>query len=82
MGAYMKELCLLAVIVASIAGCASTPGMESDTAKKERLSDAYIPVGTAIPRKRTEQGAAPAGEINKQALENDRMTSSANRDGG
>ncbi len=72
----MKALCLLAVVVGSLAGCASAP--ETDAlSKRERVADEYVPVGTAIPRKRSQQGVAPAGEADKQALENDRMMSSA-----
>jgi hypothetical protein len=67
----MKQLCLLAVIVASVSGCASTPG-QSDIAKGERVADAYVPVGTMIPRKKVEHGAAPASVVDKQAMENER----------
>lgn len=67
----MKELCLLAVVVASLTGCASTQGM-GETAKGERLADAYVPVGTMIPRKKVEHGAAPSSVVDKQAMENER----------
>jgi hypothetical protein len=74
----MKELCLLAVVIASIAGCASTGGVDSGSAPaKERVSDVYVPTGTIIPRKRSERGAAPStvAEVDKQALENERQMS-------
>ena len=74
----MKSLCLLAVLIASIAGCASAPGSESARAPAvERVSDAYVPIGTIIPRKRSQGGAtaAPVGEVDKQALENERAMS-------
>jgi hypothetical protein len=74
----MKELCLLAVVLASIAGCASTPGVEAGNgAARERISDTYVPTGTIIPRKRSERGgtAAPVAEADKQALENERLMS-------
>jgi hypothetical protein len=70
MGGVMKELCLLAVVVASIAGCASTP--MGEISKGERVADAYVPVGTMIPRKKVEHGAAPASVVDKQAMENER----------
>jgi hypothetical protein len=75
----MKLLCLLAVVIASIAGCASTPGSEPGKAPAgERVSDAYVPIGTIIPRKRSQGGApaAPVAEVDKQALENERAMSS------
>ena len=71
----MKVVCLLAVVIVSIAGCASTPGTESgNTPAAQRLADAYVPIGTIIPRKRSERGTAPAtiSEVDKQALENER----------
>lgn len=74
----MKELCLLAVVLVSIAGCASTPGAEAGKgAPKERISDTYVPTGTIIPRKRSERGGAAASvsEVDKQALENERLMS-------
>ncbi|MGX4642654.1 hypothetical protein [Massilia sp. SYSU DXS3249] len=72
----MKVLCLLAVIVASIAGCASTSAPPT-TAKRERVSDDQITVGSRIPRKRADQGVAPVSQVDKQALENERTMSSA-----
>jgi type IV pilus biogenesis protein CpaD/CtpE len=72
----MKQVCLLLVVVASIAGCASAPGSETGKAPAaERVSDAYVPIGTIIPRKRSERGmaAAPITEVDKQALENERL---------
>jgi hypothetical protein len=74
----MKELCLLALVIASIAGCAGAPGSESGkNPAGERVSDAYVPIGTIIPRKRSQGGAtaAPVGEVDKQALENERAMS-------
>ena len=67
----MKQLCLLAVVAASISACASTPG-QGEIAKGERVADAYVPVGTMIPRKKVEHGAAPASVADKQAMENER----------
>lgn len=73
----MKELCLLAVVIASIAGCASTTAESGSSSAKERVSDAYVPTGTIIPRKRNERGVASSAvaEIDKQALENERAMS-------
>lgn len=73
----MKELCLLAVVIASIAGCASTATESGSGPAKERVSDAYVPTGTIIPRKRSERvaGAGAVAEIDKQALENERVMS-------
>jgi hypothetical protein len=73
----MKELCLLAVVVASIAGCASTTAESGTGPAKERVSDAYVPTGTIIPRKRSERGAGASAvaEVDKQALENERVMS-------
>lgn len=72
----MKQLCLLAVVVVAIAGCASAPGSESGKAPgAERVADTYVPVGTIIPRKRSERAGAalPVSEVDKQALENERL---------
>ncbi|MGJ9417783.1 hypothetical protein ACHAC9_08470 [Massilia sp. CMS3.1] len=72
----MKVLCLLAVVIVSIAGCASTPDTESGNAPAaQRLADAYVPIGTIIPRKRSKQEASPApiSDVDKQALENERL---------
>lgn len=75
----MKLVCLLAVVIASIAGCASTPDTESSYASsKERAEDTYVPTGTIIPRKKSERrsaGVSPVAEIDKQALENERAMS-------
>jgi len=73
----MKVLCLLAVVIASIAGCASTPGSDAGkTPAGDRVSDAYVPIGTIIPRKRSQGGTpTPVAEVDKQALENERAMS-------
>lgn len=74
----MKLRYLLVVVVASITGCASAPGSESGKAPAgERVSDAYVPIGTIIPRKRSQGGApaTPVAEVDKQALENERAMS-------
>lgn len=74
----MKALCLLAIVIAATAGCASAPGPESGKAPAgERVSDAYVPTGTIIPRKRAQNGtsAAPVSEVDKQSLENERAMS-------
>lgn len=74
----MKAICLLVVISALTAGCASTPGSESGkTPAAEHVSDAYVPIGTIIPRKRSQSGApaTSVAEVDKQALENERTMS-------
>lgn len=75
----MRLLCVVAVVIASIAGCASTPGTESRYASsKERAEDTYLPTGTIIPRKKSERGTAgvsPVAEVDKQALDNERAMS-------
>ena len=73
----MKAFCLLAVVVASIAGCASTASESGTGPAKERVSDAYVPTGTIIPRKRSERGVASSAvaEVDRQALENERVMS-------
>lgn len=74
----MKALCLLAIVIASTAGCASVPGQESGKPPAgERVSDAYVPTGTIIPRKRSQNpvSAAPVAEVDKQSLENERAMS-------
>lgn len=74
----MKKLGLLAVVVLSIAGCASTGAEPGAAAKTERVSDNYIPTGTLIPRKKSERNTVNTTEVDKQAFENDRMTSPSN----
>ena len=72
----MKELCLLALVVASAAGCANT-SEPATAAKRERLSRDQITVGSRIPRKLPGQEAVPTAQVDKQALENERMTGAA-----
>ena len=76
----MKKLCLLAGVVLSIAGCAS-----SDTAgnpsNKERVADSYAPTGTFIPRKKSERGAVNTTEVDKQMLQNEQMTGNGTNNG-
>ena len=76
----MKALCLLAVVAASIAGCASTPGPESKQASNNKpVPVAKLPTGTLIARNPSEKGSAPLTEASKQALENDRLMNSWKR---
>lgn len=72
----MKQLGLLAGIVLTLAGCASTAGTQSDV-KKERVADAYRPTGTFIPIKKSQRGIVNTSEVDKQTLENERMNGSA-----
>ena len=72
----MKKLGLLAGIVLSIAGCASTTDTQSQP-KKERVADAYRPTGTFIPIRKSQRGTVNTTEVDKQGLENDRMNGSA-----
>ena len=73
----MKKLVLLSGVVLLIAGCASSAETEpGQTSRKERTADAYAPTGTFIPRKKSERGAVNTTEVDKQALENDRMNNS------
>ena len=66
---------LLAIVGLSLAGCAGTGAEPGTAAKKERVADAYTPTGTFIPRKKSERGAVNTSEVDKQAFENDRLTS-------
>lgn len=74
----MNKFCLLAAVMVTIAGCANTGTDASATGTKERVADAYRPTGTLIPRKKSESNSVNTTEVNKQALENDRMTSPVN----
>ena len=76
----MKSLCLLAVVAASVTGCASMPESESKPASdNQAVSVAKPPTGTVIARNPGEKGAAPLTEANKQALENERLMNSWKR---
>jgi hypothetical protein len=73
--------CFTLVTLASaimLGGCASTN--QSPNGASARSEDSYIPLGTLIARK-TPNRAERSTEVDKQALENERIMGGANRDG-
>lgn len=78
----MKGLLLLAGLMLSLVGCASTADTDpSKSSHKERASDSLARTGSMIPRKRSERGATDTVEIDKQALENERMNNNGTNNG-
>jgi len=78
----MKKLFLLAGVMLSLAGCAATADTNAgQPSRKERMADSSTPTGTLIPRKKAERGAVNSGEIDKQAFENERMSSGGTNNG-
>lgn len=64
----MKVFILPAAVAMSLTACASTSPTQTDgSADKERVSDAYVPTGTLIKRKRTEIGAGNTAEVTSKA---------------
>lgn len=57
-----------------IAGCAS-PSDTGAPARKERVSDAYVPTGTLIRRKKTERTANTTA-VDGQAYQDEQMNGS------
>ena len=70
----MNKLCLLAGLVLSLAGCASSDNGSAKIAKGDSASDSYTPTGTLLPRKKSQGAIQNVSQADRQAIENDQVT--------